>query len=256
MKSDIINPKLLSNKSLSDFLDEFFPAKVGIDGKPLPQVIIFDQLEELFNLFPKRWREQQTGFFKQVTEALSKNQHLRIVFVIREDYLAQLDPFSRLLPEKLRPRFRLERLRKEAAISAIKGPLERADYSFDIKEIERLVQDLLKMRVETVIGKSIELDGEFVEPIQLQVVCRRWWRERFSSKEIITDPDYLSNLADVDGALKDFYESAILDATKQTGIDEDTIRNWFDEKLITSSGTRSSVHRDRIPNLLEVFLTM
>ena len=61
-------------------------------------------------------------FFKQIAEALNNNPHLRIVFVIREDYLAQLDPFSRILPEKLRPRFRLERLRKNAALQAIKGP--------------------------------------------------------------------------------------------------------------------------------------
>jgi hypothetical protein len=31
MKSDV-DPKTLSNKSLSDFLDEFFLAEVGIDG--------------------------------------------------------------------------------------------------------------------------------------------------------------------------------------------------------------------------------
>ena len=52
-------------------------------------------------------------------------------------------------------------------------------------------------------------------------------------------------LSNVNNALKDFYEEAILDASKQTGIPERDIRNWFQEKLITSSGTRSIIHRDR-----------
>ena len=236
--------KTLSTKTLSDFLDEFFPPKATNDSRPAPQVVIFDQLEELFNLFLGSWREEQVGFFRQVAEALNKNQLLRIVFVIREDYLAQLDPFLRMLPEKLRPRFRLERLRKEAAISSIKGPLEKANYSFDMNEIEQIVYDLLKVRVETLAGNSMEIDGEFVEPIQLQVVCQKWWQERFSSKKITTDPNYLSNLADVDNALADFYTNSIRDSVKQTDVGEERIRRWCETNLITSSGTRSIIHLD------------
>jgi hypothetical protein len=47
-----------------------------------------------------------------------------IVLIIREDYLASLDPFRDSLPEKLRPRFRLELMSKTSALEAVKGPLE------------------------------------------------------------------------------------------------------------------------------------
>jgi hypothetical protein len=41
--------------------------------------------------------------------------------------------------------------------------------------IDKLIEDLLKIRVETFGGESREAKGEFVEPIQLQVVCQRLW---------------------------------------------------------------------------------
>src|SRR5215204_4986491 len=242
MKSDI-DPRLLSNKSLSKFLNEYFPSNDDeVDDSSLPKVIIFDQFEELFNIFPKQWHVQQITFFKQITEALNKNPYLRIVFVIREDYLAQLDPFSKALPEKLRPRFRLERLRKDAAIQAIKGPLEKENYSFEFKEIEQIVQDLMKIKIETITGKSLEIMGEFIEPIHLQVVCQRWWHERFVSKEIKFTSHDLSDLTNVDKALEDFYLNAIHTAVSQTNVKEEDLRRWCEENLITSSGTRSNIH--------------
>jgi tetratricopeptide (TPR) repeat protein len=240
------DPKLLSNKSLTDFINEYLSTNNDNANNSLfSKVIIFDQLEELFSIFPKDWHEEQITFFKQIADALNKYPHLRIVFVIREDYLAQLDPFTKTLPEKLRPRFRLERLRKDAAIQAIKGPLERANYNIPINEIEQIVQDLMKIKVETITGESLELIGDFIEPIHLQVVCQRWWHERFIAEYITTKSNsnlLPSDLTNVNRALEDFYIKCIQNAVKQTNVKEDRLRKWCEENLITSSGTRSNVH--------------
>ena len=235
---------LFSNKSLSEFLNEYFPSNDDLDGFPLSKVIIFDQFEELFNIYPNQWQEQQITFFKNIADALKKDTLLRIVFVIREDYLAQLDPFSKILPEKLRPRFRLERLRKDAAIQAIKGPLERANYDVPINEIEQIVQDLMKIKVETITRESLEVIGEFIEPIHLQVVCQRWWEERSISKDTTKSNSNLlsKDLTNVNKALEDFYIKSLQRAIKKTNVKEDDLRRWCEENLITSSGTRSNIH--------------
>ena len=252
------DPSLFRNISLSQFLSICFPHKV--DQKrgrqiPQPQVLVFDQLEELFNLYvdPDKWQEQQKDFFKQIVQALEKDPLLRVVLIIREDYLAQLDPFADLLPEKLKPRFRLERLHKDAAIEAIRGPLEKAKAYvnderiitklFDEGIIDKLIEDLLKIRVETFGGRYREINGEYVEPIQLQVVCQRLWNKLIQSKVEHISKDYFEHLGDVDKALEDFYVDAINEASKKTRRKEEIIRKWFEEKLITSSGTRSVVHR-------------
>ena len=127
LKKDVDSQSLLDKQQLTDFLKSYYPPTI-VDqetGEVKNQVLVFDQMEELFTFYPNdKWREQQKDFFQQVTKALKDNIFLRIVFVIREDYLAELDPFLELLPERLRPRFRLERLQKENALLAIKKPLE------------------------------------------------------------------------------------------------------------------------------------
>jgi hypothetical protein len=185
-----IDSKLLINKSLSEFLNDYFPNSVDDNGEVIPQMLIFDQLEEIFSLCPNKWKEQQDGFFDQITKSLRNNSYLGIVLVIREEYLAQLDPYLDVLPEKLRPRFRLERLDEKAALSAIRGPLQIINVSFDEdkgrqieREMQGIINDLLQIRIEAFTGQKHEvkeIKGKFVEPIQLQVVCQRWWRERQS----------------------------------------------------------------------------
>ncbi len=241
-------------KSLSKFLLNKFPHKVNPRGKPLPQLVIFDQLEELFNLYsdPAKWHEQQEDFFKEVADAVKSDPLLRVVFIIREDYLGQLDPFVQVLPEKLKARFRLERLRKDTAIKAVREPLEIAKGYIDGKLItklfgegiiDKLVENLMKIRVETFGGKSREIKGEFVEPIQLQVVSQRLWNKLKISQIDQINQDYFEDLGDVDKALEDFYVEAVSKTSKRYNIGENIIRKWFGEHLITSSGTRGIVHR-------------
>jgi hypothetical protein len=221
-------------------------------GELIPQVIIFDQFEEIFSFYPnERWQEQRQEFFEQIGEALENNPLLRIVFVIREDYLAQLDPFVHLLPERLRPRFRLERLRRDAAKEAIKGPFEISGMTIDDDVIEMLLDNLLNIQIETSFGKRREAKGEFIEPIHLQVVCQRLWQKSLQGSNIsVID---LQIIGDVDAALEAFYEEAIHRASEGTTpkaakpsdgkIYEGDIRTWCEKKLITSTGTRSVVHR-------------
>jgi YVTN family beta-propeller protein len=253
------DPQTFSTMTLSQFLNVFFPIKKDKRGNSIPQLLIFDQFEEIFTFIPgKNWQDQQNNFFKQITEALNNNDNLRIVFIIREDFLAQLQPFSAILPEKLRPRFRLERLKRENALLAIKEPLRTlqkplSDYSKEEidTQIEKIVDELLEMNVEDPItGESTRIKGEYVEPIQLQVVCQRWWKEMSSGKYII-DKSHLKALADVNSALEDFYDSSVTEASNQIHIDEGYIRKLVDDKLITSSDTRAFVHKGALTDFIQ-----
>ena len=245
-----IDQQSIIDLSLFEFLDKYFPTHTEDNGELRPQVLIFDQLEELFSFYPDNWIEQQRAFFQQISDSLDNNPVLRIVLIIREDFLAQLDPFRNILPEKLRIQFRLERLRRKQAIQAVKGPLTNLikDLSEDEKrniesEVNELVNDLLKIYAEAPGGGTRQLEGEFIEPIQLQVVCRRWWHERGESNQVENRKAVMEDLGNVDKALEDFYENAVLSASKQTSVHGREIRIWCQKILITSSGTRSIVHR-------------
>ncbi|TEU20329.1 MAG: hypothetical protein E3J21_02530, partial [Anaerolineales bacterium] len=262
--TDEADPAQLVGLSLSAFL-KGRPRPEEEEGQPTLRVVIFDQFEELFTLYPERWTERE-GFFTQVADALSEDPFLRVLFVLREDYLAQLDPYVALLPERLRTRFRLERLRRKAALAAVKGPLMDTERFFAPGVAEGLVEELLKIRVETRVGETVEVPGKFVEPVQLQVVCRSLWEELpLGTREItlvgakpaeiqafkeepspkVTEItlEHLRTFGDVDQALLGFYERALSSTVQQTKVKEEELREWFERDLITPVGTRGTAYR-------------
>jgi hypothetical protein len=237
---DEAGPKELIQISLAGFLKEReHPADE--DGLPSPRVVILDQFEELFAFYPERWRDRE-GFFEQVRDALEEDPFLRVVFVMREDYIAQLDPYAPLLPERLRTRFRLERLRERTALAAVTGPLRDTGRSFAEGVAEQLVGELLKVRVETSVGETAVATGEFIEPVQLQVVCQGLWRDLPSDVTVITR-DHLQAFGDVGQALSEFYEQCIEKAVQEARVKEGDLRAWFERALITPAGTRGTVYR-------------
>ena len=247
-----LNPELdvnlIKDMSLLEFLKKYYIVDEKKDSIRKQHILIFDQLEEIFSILPIDWKKQRKDFFIQISEALNIISSLQIVFIIREDYLAQLDPYSNLLPEKLRPRFRLERLREDAALLAIKCPLENIQKDFiqnnmnSINEdIKFIIEQLMEIKVEYAPGKINEIEGEFIEPIQLQLVCQRWW-ENFINSDGRTWKKNKMNVSDVDNALKYFYEKSINEVTKKTGKSQGEVRKWCDENLITLSGTRNIIH--------------
>jgi len=249
--NDEINPGRLAQMTISEFLHNR-KRPTDIEGQPLLRALIFDQFEEIFTLYQDRWKDRNE-FFEQIRDALKFDDRLlRIIFSIREDYIAQLDPYAPLLPEKLRTRFRMERLRRDAALSAVTGPLRETKRSFAKGVAEKLVEDLLKTRVETITGETIEVIGEFVEPVQLQVVCQNLWKELPPDATEITEQHLLA-FGGVDRPLSRFYESAVKSAATEVGIEEEELREWCEKWLITSTGTRGIVHRGQqltegIPN--------
>ena len=238
-KGDIDLDNLLQ-MSLAEFLKKL-PHHKDTKGFSSPRVLVFDQFEELFTLFPERWRERE-GFFQQILHAIDEDELLRLIFVIRDDYIAHLDSYVPLLSKAFPTRFRLERLRMDAALQAITGPLKSTNRTFAEGVAEQLVKDLLQIRVQSITGETVKVEGEYVEPVQLQVVCSSLWHELPENVPIITY-DHLQAFGDIDQALSMFYMKAIKSAVKIAGARESVLRNWFERNLITPAGTRGMVHR-------------
>jgi len=240
----------LLHHTLRSFLEAFCPQQED-DFEYRPPLLILDQFEELFTTHRDRWQEAK-GFFLQLREALDALPNLGVVFTMREDHVAKLDPYAPLLPHRLRARFRMERLSKGAALAAVKGPLKDTSRSFAQGVAEQLVEELLKERVATAPGETTEIGGEFVEPVQLQVVCQSLWRDLPPDVTVIT-LDHLQTFGDVNQALLEFYERSIKRAIRETGVREANLRSCFEDRLITPAGTRGTVYRGReksgeIPN--------
>ncbi len=235
----------LGRMSLSDFLGQRNQL-AGDSALFRPTVAVFDQFEELFTLYPERWEERQR-FFEQIRDALAKDSLLRVLFSMREDFIAELDPYAFCLPEKLRTRFRIERLNKRSALVAITQPLKaiastNGGRSFAPGAAEELIDNLLMMEVRTPQGIK-KVTGKFVEALQLQVVCQTLWNSLEPSDNLITR-EHLEAFGNVDKALSVFYENAIEKTSRQTGVRSGVLRRWCEQTLITPAGTRAPVFRD------------
>lgn len=244
----------LAGLALTDYL--MMTRQTGSKGDSCgATIIILDQFEELFTLYPERW-EDRADFFKQVRDALKGDPLLRVLFSMREDFIAELDPYLSLMPEKLRTRLRIERLREKTALGAVTQPLEKVQTpngrrKFAPYVAEELVKNLLLVKVKSPDGIK-KVKSEFVEALQLQVVCQALWQNLKADDELITKAD-LEAYGDVDKALAQFYENAINKTIEKKGIKQWKLRQWFERALITPTGTRGTVFRGQtetggIPN--------
>src|SRR5262249_12573932 len=157
--------------------------------------------------------------FRELADALADDQLLRVVIAIREEYLAPLDPYTPLLPERLRTRLRLDRLSADAALAAVTQPAAQTRRRYAPRAAAQLVSDLLAMRVDTGNRGVVEVVGEYAEPVQLQVACRSLW-EALPSDVVEITADHLETFGDVDEVLASFYVDAVAAAGALGGIDE------------------------------------
>jgi hypothetical protein len=215
------------------------PRRCAHADLPAPRALVIDQFEELFTLYPERW-QQRAGVFDQLREALEQDPLLRVVLAIREDFIAQLDRYADLVPTRLRARMRLEPLRRPAALEAIALPLAGEARSFSPGVAEQLVDDLLKVRIHTFRDESIETPGEFVEPVQLQVVCRTLWSSLPPEVQEIGEDD-LARIGSVAEVLSNYYGEAVRAAAAAGGVSEYQLRERLEAAFVTAVGTRGTV---------------
>jgi hypothetical protein len=223
--------------SLSDALSPSSPGQ----GQDSTRMLILDQFEQFFTAFPDRWRERK-DFFLQLNETVNADAKLRMLFVIREDYLAELDAYSEFVPFNFRIRYRLERLRRNQALMAVQEPLLKFGFTIEADDAQRLVENLLKIRLSKG-SQPEEIEGEFVEPVHLQVICEDLWRKRDETKQILSVPNKLESL---DVALSSFYDAAVEYASREGKVKEGTLRQCIAKDFITSGGTRGFVYRGEL----------
>ncbi|MCK6629095.1 MAG: hypothetical protein L6R45_28450 [Anaerolineae bacterium] len=225
-----------------------------------PHVLIIDQFEELMTTHPARWPERE-DFFRQLDRAMADDPLLWVVLTFREDYLAAIEPYAPLLTGKMRARFYMQRMGHAAALEAVQKPAAQAGRPFAPGVAESLVDNLRQVRVQLAeklavmatahpdetapsLNRAHSL-GQFVEPVQLQVVCYQLWENLRGRPAGDISPRDLQELGNVDRALADFYEQALAKAITATAQSEPELRDWFERKLITEAGTRGSVYRGK-----------
>lgn len=238
--------EIMMQQSLQDALESAGPqdsdANDDASGKNAStftkrrRLLIIDQAEELFSLDPTDALEKKA--FVDAIVGAANDPFLYLIIAMREEYISQLEEYAPMVP--LSARFRLDFLSLDAAEQAIKEPARDRGVSFG----DQLARDLalnLSLTKAALKGSPLqEIHGE-VEPVQIQLVCRRMWRLRNPNSQSITKKDFPNeqHLAKaVNSALADYYSDVIDEVSKECGISPGALRSWINTKLITSAGLR------------------
>ncbi len=203
-------------------------------------LILFDQFEEVLRLDPVNLAAKR-AFFEQLGEML-RDPSIWALFILREDYLAPLDTYRRLLPTQLQNRYRIDRLTREMAMQAIEKPAEATSRKYAPGVVETLADNLAKVKIQQPDGSFREEPGVYVEPLQLQVVCYDLWAKLKPKEQTIG----LDKVGDIGEALSSYYVNAVEKAAGPTEITERLTREWFQNKLITPDGVRNQVRHERV----------
>lgn len=171
-------------------LVDYFNQTPCLNGNKKPKLLIFDQFEELLT---KQWRDvySKEVFFKQLGMLL-RHTSCRVLFVIREDYVAQLQRYYRYLPTSEPVEYRMELFDKESIKIAIAGPAESCNVVYSNDALNELTDKLrIYSRYDLVSDGENEVQthkrhfGRWVNPLLMQIVCRDLWEEKRSSFEEI-----------------------------------------------------------------------
>ena len=223
-------PESLASISLKDYFQDVLDADADLD-----LFLVFDQFEEIFTLDPTDWNDKET-FLHELGSAMA-NRSIFALFSMREDFIAQLDPYESSMPTRFSNTYRLELLGPSDARSAIQKPAEAAGVEFADDAANGLIEDLRSVRVDRG-GVSTMEPGPRIEPVQLQVVCSQLW-EHLNPGTTKIQPEDLDDIGNVDEALAGYYSSAVARIAGSTHVKEKDIREWFEEKLISEDGYRT-----------------
>jgi hypothetical protein len=220
-------------------LDDYLSRRTAGEAEAFDDVIVFDQFEEILTLDPTD-RDVKIEFFEQLG-AMLQNRRRWALFAMREEFIAGLDPYLRPIPTRFDATFRLELLSPNAARQAMQKPASAVDVTFTEAAAGKLVDDLRTVRVLQPDGAMGKRLGLYVEPVQLQVVCRHLWDRLLPPEGSQLMEADLEVVGDVDRALADFYADCVAAIAADTGASERAIRDWIDGQLITEQGIRGQV---------------
>lgn len=214
----------------------------------LKPVLVFDQFEETFTLGREHQDERVQPFSVELADLIENRvpvkdrrristsedltysiseQRYRVVLSLREDYLAELESWQRLIPSLSSNRMRLRPMDGEAAMRVVTQVPDQVDNTV-AEQIVRFVAN--DTRAE--LAQFPELE---IEPSLLSVVCRELNNRRIKAGLGSITQDLLHGNREL--ILERLYE----DCLEHFGEHRDTIRKMVEEQLLTTSGLRDSV---------------
>jgi tetratricopeptide (TPR) repeat protein len=198
-----------------------------------PVLAAIDQAEDLLTA-PALHERHLTGLVAGLAEALRDHPRLHLLLAVRDAYRPAIQPYAEQLSREAPAGVRLGFLTPDAAIEAVRRPLETTDREFAPDAAEYLIDELgLPPSLDT----APTGDG-LIAPTLLQVCCARIW-SRVPADVRSIGIDHIRAYAGVDRSLRDFVTRVLGETAAQHRIDVNSLRTWLQR---TFAGRGEAVH--------------
>src|SRR6186713_437399 len=103
----------------------------------------------------------------------------------------------------------MQRLSTERAIEAVEGPVQRRRRSYEEGAARALVEALSQVIVHGPDNEDTRQPGQYIEPVQLQVVCSSLWEKVKDTEGEISYDVVQNHIKDINRALGNFYQQRV-----------------------------------------------
>ena len=190
-----------------------------------PIIVVFDQFEELF--ISGNYDEIEE-FIEAVSEIIHSEIKVKIIFSLREEYLAHMDRFEEKISSIYDHRHRLEKMRRVTLEEVITSIAQKGDVKLEDEKVPGMIIDNISDR-----KGNVELP-------YLQVYLDKLSRlgQKFKSNNIFTH-QLVEQAGELEDVLADFLEEQINRIADEIGNKEAI--NFTLKQMITPDGTKKQL---------------
>lgn len=203
-----------------------------------PIYLVFDQFEELFILGDEN---EQMTFFRIVQDILETHDlPCKILLVMREEYLAHLSNFEKVVPVLFDKRLRIEPMTRANAKDVIVQTAASERFNIDLSYPEV---------ADDIIDKVTEGRGRVHLPY-LQVILDKLFRlaQDRDGDAIVFDRDLMKEVGNIVDVLTDFLDEQLSVFEKEVAPLDNALR--FLKVFVSEKGTKIPVYYDDLEELL------
>ncbi|MCP2362592.1 tetratricopeptide (TPR) repeat protein [Nonomuraea thailandensis] len=215
----------IASLSIEDFLRR--NERADRSGQPVPTMIAIDQAERLFQ-DSEIHISRRRRFLDELIEAMNRRPAARLLLCVRTDHLDDVLPIAKEVADDSCVSFPLEPFGQDTAIEAARGPIERFGRALPPEIASLLVDELRTVRTAqgTDRGRTA-----LVEPVLLQVVCARLWRDLTDAPEVHSTRLHL----DVNRALQHFTAQALANVAADQQLPPHELASWLRNTFISAA---------------------
>ncbi|MFZ2899225.1 MAG: hypothetical protein WA004_11420 [Saprospiraceae bacterium] len=215
-----------------------------------PIYLLFDQFEELFIL----GKEQEQEEFIHTLQEIGKTKlPVRILLIIREEYLAHLYPFEKVMPTLFDRRLRVEPMTQAKAEEVILRTCGQTSIALEDPE-----------KMPGAIIENISLKKAGIQLPYLQVYLDRLWRqtiEKEGKNPALFSWDSLREVGKIDQVLSDFLKEQTVHLQQGLSREHPGLNPAFAQQLLdrfaSYQGTKVPLRKEEIelPGILPFVLS-